>query len=117
MEFTNEGVATAEIVPSMKNVELLVDDGVYRAEYDNTRDQPSLAVVAAVAAADNSDPCELSPLHSAIDTGALDDLFSATANDDRGNGHLSFLYEGFGVTVSREGTIEVSPRGRNHSQN
>ena len=98
-----------EAVSSMNNVEFDIDANIYRAEYDSNRDQPSLAIVAVVAAAANSDPIELSPLHSAIDTGALDDLLSETATDDRKNFRLSFSYEGFAVTAFSDGTIEVTP--------
>ena len=98
-----------EAVDSMNNVEFDVDADLVRAEYDGSRDQPSLAIVAVVAAAANSDPIELSPLHSAIDTGTLDDLLSETATDDRKNFRLSFSYEGFAVTAFSDGTIEVTP--------
>ncbi|MFP8958828.1 HalOD1 output domain-containing protein (plasmid) [Natrialbaceae archaeon A-CW3] len=109
MEFSNKPVGNVEIVPSMEAVEFVVDDGVYRAEYDSSRDQPSLAIVAAIAAADQRDPYELTPLHSAIDTGALDELFATTATEGQRNGCLSFPYEGFEVTVSSEGVIEAKP--------
>ncbi|GAB7018494.1 HalOD1 output domain-containing protein [Halostagnicola bangensis] len=109
MEFSNKTVGTVEIVPSIEAIEFVVDDGVYRAEYDSSRNQPSLAIVAAIAAADQRDPHELTPLHSAIDTDALDELFSPTANEGQRNGYLSFPYEGFEVTVSSEGVIEAKP--------
>ncbi|MFP8954891.1 HalOD1 output domain-containing protein [Natrialbaceae archaeon A-arb3/5] len=109
MEFSKKSMGTAEIVPSMEAIEFAVDDGVYRAEYDSSRDQPSLAIVAAVAAAGQEDPHELAPLHSVIDTDALDELFSTTANEGQRNGCLSFSYEGFEVTVFSEGVIEAKP--------
>ncbi|NUC72614.1 hypothetical protein HTZ84_09875 [Haloterrigena sp. SYSU A558-1] len=91
----------------MNTVEV-VEDGIYQAEYDSTRDQPSLAVVAAVAAVDNSDPVEMNPLHNVIDTGALNELFSATTSGGQRNGHISFSYEGYEVTVFSEGVIKVN---------
>ena len=109
MEFSNKPASTAEIVPSMESVEFVVDDGIYRAEYDSSRDQPSLAIVAAIAAADQRDFHELTPLHSVIDTDALDELFSTTATEGQRNGCLSFSYEGFEVAVSSEGVIEAKP--------
>ena len=109
MKSSNKSVGTVEIVPSMEAIEFDVDDGVYRAEYDSSCDQPSLAIVAAIAAADHRNPYELPPLHSAIDTDALDDLFSPTATDGQRNGRLSFPYEGFDVTVFSEGVIEAKP--------
>jgi hypothetical protein len=109
MDFTNASVGTVEIVPSMESVEFAVDDGIYRAEYDSSRDQPSLAVVAAVAAAGQRDIHELTPLHSVVDTAALDELFSTTATEGQRNGCLSFPYEGFEVTVFSDGVIEATP--------
>lgn len=100
---------TVEIIPSMEAIEFVVDDGIYRAEYDSSRDQPSLAIVAAIAAAEQRDPSELTPLHYAIDTEALDGLFSSTATKGQRKGCLSFPYEGFEVTVSSEGVIEAKP--------
>ncbi|AEH37151.1 HalOD1 output domain-containing protein [Halopiger xanaduensis] len=102
-------LGAVEAVGSMNSVEFDIDANIFRAEYDSSRDQPSLAIVAVVAAAANSDPNELSPLHSAIDTGALDDLLSGTATDDQKNVCFSFSYEGFAVTTFSEGTIEVKP--------
>ena len=109
MRSSNQPVDTVEIISSMEFVEFVVDDGVYRAEYDSNRDQPSMAVVAVIAAVDNQDPKELTPLYSAIDTDALDELFSPTATAGQRNGFLSFIYEGFEVTVSSDGVIEVEP--------
>ena len=109
MEFSNKPLGTVEIAPSMETIEFVVDDGIYRAEYDSSRDQPSLAIVAVIAAADHRDPYELPPLHSAIDTDALDELFSTTANGGQRNGRLSFPYEGFEVTVFSGGIIEAKP--------
>lgn len=109
MEFSNRPVGTVEIVPSMESVEFVDSDGLYRAEYDSSRDQPSVAIVAAIAAADRRDPCELRPLHSAIDTDALDELFATSVTEKQRNGCLSFSYEGFVVTVFSEGVIEAKP--------
>ncbi|AHG01894.1 hypothetical protein HALLA_00955 (plasmid) [Halostagnicola larsenii XH-48] len=109
MESTQESVGAIEIVDSMNDIEFDADEDAFRAEYDSRRDQPSLAVVAMVAAIDDRDPIELSPLHFVIDMEALDDLFSETATDGMRSGCLSFSYEGFDVTVFSEGTIEVSP--------
>ncbi len=84
------------------------DDTVYRVEYDRSVDTPSMAVVAAVAAITRTDPMDLDPLHSAIDTDALDDLFTAT--DHRRWGWVVFRFNGFEITASSCGTIEVNPR-------
>ncbi|WP_226479544.1 HalOD1 output domain-containing protein [Natrinema amylolyticum] len=109
MESSKEAIRTVEIVDSINIVEFVVEEERFRAEYNSSRDQPSLAVVAAVAAVAGSDPDELSPLHSVIDTGALNDLFATTANGGQRDGRLSFSYEGFDVTVFSEGVIEAEP--------
>lgn len=109
MNPSQEKIGPVEVVDSMDNMEFDVDEDIFRAEYDSSRDQPCLAIVAVVATATNSDPIELSPLHSAIDTEALDDLLSETVPDDQRDICLSFSYEGVVVTAFSKGTIEVSP--------
>ncbi|WP_226008042.1 HalOD1 output domain-containing protein [Natrinema salinisoli] len=111
MQSSQNAIGAVEIVSSMDNVEFDVDEDTFRAEYDSSRDQPSLAVVAAVAGVSNTEPEELTPLHSVVNTSALNDLFSPTGNARQRNGCLSFSYEGFDVTVFGEGTVEVSPEG------
>ncbi len=102
-------VGALEIVDSINTIEFDADERMFRAAYNGTRDLTSLAVVAVIAAAANRDPCGLAPLHSAIDTGALNSLFSTTTNGGKRNGCISFPYEGFEVTVFDEGTIEADP--------
>jgi len=111
MESSQPQFETVELVDSMHSIEFDADEGTYRAEYNTDRDQPSLAIVAMIAAVAGSDPTELPPLHSAIDTGALDSLFSATPAGGHRSGRLSFLYEGFEVSMSSEGTIVADPVG------
>ena len=106
---SKETVGILEIVDSMNCVEFDVDAGSFRAEYDSDRDSTSLAVVAVVAVADNRDPAELPSLHSSIDTGALETLFAASTDETQRGDCVSFSYEGFGVSVWSEGTIEATP--------
>lgn len=98
-------------VDPMNVVELDIDDDSVRASYDGDRDPASLAVVAAVAAVTDRDPAELTPLHFAIDTDALDELFSPT-NGVQYHGSASFRFEGVDVTVSSEESIRVSSQDR-----
>lgn len=109
MTSSQEKIGSVEIVETMNAVEFDTDAELFRATYDSDRDPPSMAVVAVVAAAASSDPVELAPLHTIIDTGALDDLFSASTAGVQRRGSTSFRYEGFAVTVFSEGMIEVSP--------
>lgn len=98
-----------EIVDSIETVEFDTETELFRASYDRTRDRASLAVVAAVAVARSSDPVDLEPLHTAVETTALDALFPGSV-DDAGAARISFPYEGFEVTVSGRGAIEIDPR-------
>lgn len=84
------------------------DHKVYRLEYDQSVDTPSVAVVAAVATMTRRDPVDLDPLYSAIDPSALDDLFTAT--DHRPWGRVVFQFNGFEIMASSRGVIEVNPR-------
>lgn len=121
----------------MQYVEFDVDEGLFRATFDGDRDPASLAVVALVAIAADTDPGALSPLHSAIDAGPLEELFPPPDDDraelaswveseteieteaptvtdlepdpDEVRNRTSFQYEGFDVTVFGTGRLEVKP--------
>jgi hypothetical protein len=86
------------------------DDRVYRVEYDQSVDTPSVAVVAAVAAMTRSDPMDLDPLYSTIDPSALDDLFAPSPTHNRRWGQVVFRYSGFEIMANSHGAIEVTPR-------
>ncbi|WMT07128.1 hypothetical protein NP511_17285 [Natrinema thermotolerans] len=105
-----------EIVDSMHAVEFDPDAGLFRATYDRTRDRASLAVVAAVAVASSTTPVDLEPLHTAVETAALDSLFPGSV-DDAEPARISFPYEGFEVTVSGAGAIEIDPQGKQPAAN
>lgn len=98
----------SDLLESADEITYHEDDRVYRVEYDRSMDTPSMAVVAAVAAMTRTDPMDLDPLHSSIDTDALDGLFTAT--NHRRWGRVVFRFNGFEITASSCGTIEVDPR-------
>lgn len=100
---------SAGIVDSMDGIQFDGDRGVFHATYDPDRDSATLAVVAVVSAAADSDPCDLSPLQYDIDTNAVEKLCSDSPNGLAGCDSLLFEYEGFEVTVHREGRIEADP--------
>lgn len=108
----NDGVVAStettsiDIVESMDSVEFDPHEGVYRATYDPGRDRTSHAVVAVVAAATDTDPVALAPLYSSIDAEALNELFSSGASETL---RCSFLFEGFDVAVSGDGTVVARP--------
>ena len=108
MTSSPETLGPVEIVDSIPFVEFDIDADRFRAMFDSDRDSASLAVVAVVATAAHRDPIDLPPLHSAIDSSALEALCSRSTTDGQ---RVSFRYEGFDVTVFDEGTIEASPTG------
>ncbi|ELY67930.1 HalOD1 output domain-containing protein [Natrinema versiforme] len=74
---------------------------------DDAQTPVSIRVVEAVAKRDGIDPLEVSPpLHDAIDSTALDNLFAPTRSGTRDAGSVSFTYRGHGVRVESDGRIE-----------
>ncbi len=56
---------------------------------------------------------EHKPLYNVIDPEALDALFAPRADGtSRPVGEVSFHYEGYWVTVSSEGAVEIQPDDR-----
>jgi hypothetical protein len=52
----------------------------------------------------------LDPLYHTIDPESLDDLFADRAlSHDQSLVHVSFNYAGYQVTVSHDGSVDVSP--------
>lgn len=74
-------------------------------------DRPSTAVVEAVAEATGRDVTAIEPLQYSIDTDALDAL--VTASEQPGDGVVvSFEYEGVGVRLNGDGTLDVNQTGQ-----
>jgi hypothetical protein len=76
---------------------------------------PSTAVVGAVSTVADEDPLNIEPLHSTVDTDALNAIF---ANNKRGEGntHARFSVEGYSVTLSSYGCVTVQPSQSDTSQ-
>ncbi|ELY52603.1 HalOD1 output domain-containing protein [Natronolimnohabitans innermongolicus] len=70
--------------------------------------ETSTRVVYRVAAALDADPHELDPLSESIDPSALNTLVKSS--DGRSRRRLAFVVEGCTVTVTGDGTIEVTER-------
>lgn len=78
-----------------------------RHHFDPLEDDPSIAVVEAVADAADTDPSDLQTLHAAVDPDALDALLSSTAL--RGEFcRLTFHYAGYEVSVFDHGLVTVA---------
>lgn len=97
------------LVDSLGTVEFDADQEVFQATYDCEQDPVGLAVITVVTAAGGTDPVELVPLQSVIDTDALEALLSPATNDGRGCDQVTFRYEGFEITVTSAGMIEATP--------
>ena len=91
-----------------ESFEYHAEDDVYRALISDDSESASTAVVSAVAAASDTDLLDLDPLHSIIDTDALNALATPqyTANGDL---HVTFEFHGHEVTASSCGNIKVRP--------
>ncbi|WP_120246992.1 HalOD1 output domain-containing protein [Halopiger aswanensis] len=69
---------------------------------------PVVRVVNAVADREGVDPVELTPpLHSVIDTDALDALFQSPSQQDRSKVCVEFRYKGYLVRVTGSDEVEV----------
>lgn len=102
---TRDSHASLDWLASVETIEHEATEDRYRADYDPTQDKPSLAVVAVLAAAAGVDPIELPPLNHSVDTEALDQLFSPPKSTGQ---QCTFTVDSFAVTVSGDGTIDVS---------
>ncbi|SER90942.1 HalOD1 output domain-containing protein [Natrinema salaciae] len=70
----------------------------------------SLEIVAEIAEREDVPPTELQPpIHSAIDTDALDSLYRSSA-PEKGPSTVTFVYNGYTVVVDRTGDVAVKDR-------
>ena len=65
---------------------------------------PSLRVVEAVAAETDTDPTELTPLGTVVDTDALDALVSSA-----GDLSVNFEYEGYRISIGSDDQLALEP--------
>lgn len=82
-------------------------------EQPSEREQPSVAVVTALADAEDVDPAELEPLYDRIDLDALDRLFAP--RDDgtpRDAGRVRFRTHGYEVVVTASGRVDLTELDR-----
>ena len=70
-------------------------------------EQPSTAIVEAVAAATDADLLEMPPLTHAIPPDTLNTIFTVEGNPRRESVQISFAYSGVHVRVDRENGIEI----------
>lgn len=108
MVSSTETGGRSDLVASLTAVEFDTDRELFQATYDSTRESASLAVVAVVATVLGRNPVDLPPLHTAIDSEALDQLVVRSIGV-HGCDCVSFEYEGVAVTLTSEGQIEADP--------
>lgn len=68
----------------------------------------SLKVIEGVADRKGTDPAELHPpLHTVVDTEALNALFRSTPSTARTNGTIEFEYQGYTIRVDTSGEVQI----------
>ena len=104
-----------DLLQSADTIKFDEDRELYHVDFDPTQDTASLAIIAAVATASQTDPFDMEPLHSVIDTGALDKLTSTSKPSDRCS--ISFSFTGFNVTVAANGRVVVENQSESTNSN
>ena len=80
----------------------------YVATFDPTAaEQPSEAIVTAVATLADEDPLELPPLYEVVEPNALEALIEHAHRKNAGTHQVWFTYEGFDVGVRTDGRITI----------
>ena len=72
-------------------------------------EQTSVVIAQEIAAVEGTDPMELEPLYSAVDTDALDALLR---NSDAPDLTVEFSYSGHTVRVEGPGQVEILPKSQ-----
>jgi len=78
----------------------------YRTTFDADAISASAAVVAALSSICGSDPSNMDPLYESIDTDSLNAIVESGSDSPVS---LSFEFDEFDVTVTSDGTIEITP--------
>lgn len=95
-------------VCAFDSFEYQADGNVFHATYTSDTTDASVAVVSALATVTDTDPVAIGPLHSAVDTDALDSLFAREPGDDN-DVSVTFAFDGHDVTVHSGGALSVHP--------
>jgi len=82
--------------------------GTYQSRYDVETTSAAVTVVTTVAEATGIEPIQLDSLQKPIGTDALDRLLRSKETTE-GAVDVPFVFEGRTVTVTRDGTVTVSP--------
>ena len=91
----------------VEDVEYSQELGTVRTQFAHEKTPASLAVIATLAEVLDTDPVELSPLHSTVDPDALDALVQVRSRTD-GDVHVTFTHEGHQIRVHSYGVISIT---------
>lgn len=92
------------------SVEYEAETDSYRAKFESTEIDPSMAVVQVMAHVTDTDPLQLDPLYESVDTELINRLCTRSTYGRReGDRSIEFTYLGFEVIVKSYGIIEVEP--------
>jgi hypothetical protein len=97
-------------------VEYSPKSGTVRTQFDQEKTPASMAVIATLADVLDTDPAELDPLHSTVDTDALDALVRVR-NGANGDIHVAFTHEGHAITVHSYGVVAITPEHEPTAEN
>ena len=87
-------------------VEWSQESAIVRTQFDQAKTPASMAVIATLADAMDTDPVELNPLHSTVDPEALDAL-AQVRNEMNGDVHITFTHEGHEIRVHSYGVVSI----------
>ena len=90
-------------------VEYSQESVTVRTQFDQAKTPASMVVIATLADVMDSDPVELTPLHSVVDPAALDALVQVR-NGATGDTHITFTHEGHEIRVHSYGVITITPQ-------
>jgi len=89
-------------------VEYSQESETVRTQANQSKTPASMAVIATLADVMDTDPVELDPLYSTIDSDALD-AFVRVRNRTDGDTHVTFTHEGHTITVHSYGVVTITP--------
>ncbi|WP_440763751.1 HalOD1 output domain-containing protein [Natronorubrum sp. DTA7] len=89
-------------------VEYFQESGTVRTQFDQKKTPASIAIIATLADIMDTDPVELDPLHSTVDSDELEALVRVR-NGTNGDTHVTFTHEGHAITVHSYGAITITP--------
>jgi hypothetical protein len=92
----------------VESVEYSQNSEAIRTQFDQEKTSASIAVIATLADILDTDPAELEPLQSTVDTDALDALVRVR-NGANGDIHVAFTHEDHAITVHSYGVVAITP--------